>query len=49
MAFDLGIIEAWATALLVITDSPGVAREVEAARRKGLPVFVSVQELGEAK
>lgn len=46
---DLSILEAWATALFVIADSPGVRREIEAAQRKGIPIYRRIGELPEVK
>ncbi len=49
MGFDLGILEAWATALFVISDSPGVLREITAAKAKGIPIYRSLLEVPEVK
>lgn len=45
MRLDFGIIEKWATAILVVDDSPGVRRELELAKRLGLKVYLSVEDV----
>lgn len=49
MDLDFSIIEAWATDILVIGDSPGTRREVEYAERLGLRVLRDVSQLPDLK
>ena len=45
IAHSLGIIEAWADAVFVIAESPGVLRELAAANAKGIPIYRSMAEV----
>lgn len=45
IAHSLGIIEAWAEALFVIAGSPGTFREMQAARRKGIPIYRNMADV----
>lgn len=45
LAFDLGIIERWATAVLVIGRSPGADSEVAFAEGLGLTIYHDLDEV----
>ena len=47
--FDLSIIERWASALYVIAESPGVLREIAAAKAKPIPIYRTLDEVPEVK
>lgn len=49
LAFDLGILEAWATALFVIAESPGVLHEIAAAKAKPIPIYRTLDEVPEVR
>lgn len=45
MRLDLGIIERWATALFLIAPSPGADRELELAKKLGLKIYTSIDQV----
>lgn len=49
LAHDLGILEAWATALFVIAESPGVLHEIAAAKAKPIPIYRTLDEVPEVR
>jgi len=45
MRLDFGIIERWATALYVVSESPGTLREIKRAKDNGVAVWRSMDEV----